>query len=307
MPIIETTHNLLLNDNNNNYNNYNNNQMGISNSKSNSLSRIKGPVSVCHCIGDKELFLFGDNHDGDKTSTCVNSTPVTNIIDMILKNNPDKKIDLFVEIMYFNDYIYNAIDGDLREFPNPNNSYIGQVRNHFKDCIFSKNGLCIKTWPNIRFHGIDIRRLLPGKKWYSDTNHKIMSERRVNQNYTDVEEKKIDGYFTDINDYFKVQKQIKFIKNKSIAMLLNKYIYDIFIKENNYFMKLAIIMDHYTLARIMRNFENYESKYIIVYAGDIHIQRFYKFFKHTMAYKTKRRTNLDRCVNVSGLGLPYFK
>ena len=269
------------------------------------LKTIRGPISVSHCVGDKEIYLFGDNHDGDKTS-CNKAYSIVEVIEMIISCNLNVKIDLFLEIMYLNDFIFEGIGKKINEFPNPDNNYLGQLRNYFKDCVYSKNITCSNKWSNLRFHGIDIRRLLPSKKWYSIENDKTSAERITKQNYTQEEKKKIDEYFTSEKDHFKVKCQVKNITNKNIAILLNRYIFDKFKKETRYLMKLVLIMDHYTLGRMLRNFGNYESKYIIVYAGDKHIQSYKDFFKYVLMYETRSNSSIYRCVDVGKFNLPLF-
>lgn len=237
---------------------------------------------------DKEIILFGDfhiNHPGVCTNIS-NALPPYKIIDLIIKYNPAVTIDFFFEQMLIRQQDLKTKFFGATEYISwsPYQTDLTDIFFYFRSCFFSN---CKKYWNNLRIHSIDIRK----QKMYISimkllSGLSVPSKELIDELYPIVSDTK------KMREIFKIDKQLNKITDKNMREHLEKYAKKIIdenlkkineIKTNvseciNYiFVRFLIYMDIYNLGRIFRSFDNYNSKYIIIFAGGLHILNYIKF------------------------------
>ena len=261
---------------------------------------IQGPIRLIELHSatlDKHIYLFGDSHKRATTCDVYDSTHILTFLRNIIKNNNDKRLDIFIETSFISHKVTPHI---LKRFDSGDN-YLDDVRSEFKDCLQITKAKC--KYPNVNFHYSDIRSsfellevltsLTGGMRFdmieMTPQFPKIMSDLmgifgnlEKNKNYI-LNQTKIIKQLTNIKDVKVQQIIVQFINEKfanydnqlrvAISDYTNKQSMD-----NKFSFTLTatmfagFLMDMYTISRMMRTFsDGHSPKHIIEYAGDAHI------------------------------------
>ncbi len=314
------------------------------------IAHVDGPLNVSHYViggkDPKEFYIFGDTHATHRQCTqSQNTVPIPKIFDLIIKANPQVTVDFFIENSYSQHIFQSLLEWRniaVLSFQNKQGGgtmAIDLFNTHtfFKNCDVSR-ALCARSWPNLRYHGIDIRKT----KVLDDVI--LFVTRQVSK----VDLYRFENTYLDGDERWKMNKEIEGIVDIDMRNKVSKYINDL-LAHNAYeyaiardvrdmdrpndddrrmrlritlmFMRLSFIMDGYTLGRMFRSFGGYSSKYIIMYAGEYHcktVRDFLDSLSPTNVIKCGEYVQshvmdpnlLDsvksQCVNTSTLQLPVF-
>jgi hypothetical protein len=123
-----------------------------------------------------------------------------------------------------------------------------------------------------------------------DFAHKLEDQLRNNFNNSEI----IYEYLMDIKEILKSIEHID-NSNKYVKLFLTEIINNKNLQRplNLFNDCLAGYMDHYTIYRMLRKFDNLEQKNIIFYGGAFHSNNIYKILKNTEYFDVliKRKTN----------------
>lgn len=186
------------------------------------------------------------------------------------EHHPDEKIDVFIETgFYMNTKDFKSGD-----------TYMSDLLGYYIDCynphsdptkLFERDESCDHKYPNVRFHLIDLRRIIAviaGNKFFNiDT---LISSIFHNN---DEESIKIQFFIKSF-----LMKQIGKIKNVIVKNKIFEMYVDFFKNKlsKNYLMDL---MDIYLLSRLFRTYEINPIKNVIIYSGADHMLNYERFFK----------------------------
>ncbi len=333
------------------------------------IDYVQGPVSIEHWLVTgpnglhKEIFMFGDLHVPISTLTqqCAPDTPnivsVPDIFKVIVQSNPHITVDFFIE--------------DFRgseEFTR-DDVYLSATRKAFQPCL--NKDACHKLYPNLRYHYIDIRHFSADRPITIDMKNIVhvasgnYSDEHIDPlfAYIGTLHSGLGVLQERIQKAFKIAKQLDAIPNESVAELLYAHMVNHLTVFNNLFTnhyvaqqaffpflpiaqkrtvltglaaillsKFAAYMDTYTMARMFRTFGAYESRYIMLYVGDMHRLSMSEMLGqlnalgnditakclhttipstlesvYTLAINLGNPTSTPTCLDVRGMNLPYFE
>ena len=249
---------------------------------------VSGPVSysVLSYIEDgyNDLIVhnFGDKHVRH-TECNGSSKKLQEVMDDTFKyyqeHHPDEKIDVFIE-------------GGSYYLDKKDDNYLKELLGYYSECynphteptkLFERDKLCDDKYPNVRFHLIDLRKIIANKLFDVDILRSVI--------------------FPNNEDNLKLQifiknflkKQINKIKNAVVKDKIYKIYYDFFKK--TYSQYLPELMDIYLLSRLFRTYETAPIKNVIIYSGTEHMLNYNKFFRELENASVKicfREKDLDK-------------
>lgn len=117
-----------------------------------------GPISLSEHTSQeqgKQIYIFGDHHVNDVLCPDPSriSIPIQLFMRETIRNNPDKIIDVFLEVDYINKDIARGYDPAAQGFEGA--SWINKVTASFSTCLEIDKTLC--DIPNTRVHYADLR------------------------------------------------------------------------------------------------------------------------------------------------------
>ena len=309
------------------------------------IDYIVGPITLSehyNPILGKIVYVFGDKHVIEvkcpPKATTLNSTRIDLFLEKLLLENPDKIVDLFLEIEY-------------HETKSTDN-FIQIIQDNFLPCFYA-NKNC--PFPNLRAHWTDFRHteyvygvksgeltignlceastgllhaysrnnsrekehfrqelfrlmeILPKNAW---DPAKVVENPVIRKQINSIKDPNIQGYLLT-----------SFLERSTIAadrlwslQKSNSKDYPAIVFES---VELCVaIMDLYLMARLFRNFKTVEGKYskspenIVIYAGDYHAN-YYRSALEQLGFKTRRSIasktdgNDFQCLNVKEF-YPWF-
>lgn len=282
---------------------------------------VRGPMSITQFTSaQKNVYLFGEYHGYPVTCPDrVNQINVEDLFKVILNNNPDKIIDIFVEQDFISAKrgVYGLASTFYRS-----EQYLSRIFEKYRSCFreFSKN--CPK---NARLHYIDVRSFLKDRLLMSDIGY------RPDKNTlprTKLEIKTM-GSFKDIMNNWKIQKQIDNIPSGPEKQALLNQVQTLekewsFLRkmkgkeegihfpgksvlETRFFDFCADIVDLYTFARMTRSFAGGpDPNNIIFYGGDAHASRYRLLFTESGYKRVDATYSYTSCPNI-GPFVPFFR
>jgi hypothetical protein len=241
---------------------------------------VSGPASYSilsykdkHGYNDLIVHNFGDTHV--LHTECKDSSKrIQEVMDDTFKyyqeHHPDEKIDVFIETGYY----MNTKDSKSTKI------YIHDLSWYYSDCynphsdptkLFERDESCDHKYPNVRFHLIDLRRIIAviaGNKFF---NIDTLTSSIFHNN--DEESIKIQFFIKSF-----LMKQIGKIKNVIVKNKIFEMYVDFF-KNKLSDDSLIKLMDIYLLSRLFRTYEIYPIKNVIIYSGASHTLNYDRFFK----------------------------
>lgn len=260
---------------------------------------VSGPVSYSILSyveedGCNDLIVhnFGDRHVRH-TECDGSSKKLQEVMDDTFKyyqeHHPDEKIDVFIEGGgYYFDKKHGKSENYLRELL----GYYSECYNPHSDLtkLFERDESCDRKYPNVRFHLIDLRKIIAvitGDNFFNVVETLTSSIFHNN----DEESIKIQFFIKRF-----LMKQINKIKNVVVKNKLFEMYVDFFKNKlsENYLMDL---MDIYLLSRLFRTYEINPIKNVIIYSGVEHMLNYNKFFRELENASVKicfREKDLDK-------------
>ncbi len=281
----------------------------------NLINQIIGPVSCYHITyKNLELYLFGDCHQRGFASceNYVNAVNITKVIELIIMANKWTTIDFFIEDFFYQDCDtkkYIPYDYSPDDFTKNIDTTLGidLIRNKFKIHCPRRGGSggsggsgavkgagydCSGVFKNLRLHNIDYCSLIFGR-----SNNFIKKIEKQLEKVDKMMRTNLNEYMEEITSQTYYQKTID---EKDVDIPYNDYVQ-------------RRMVDIYTLARIFRQFDNHETKNVIIYAGQYHIHEYVSFFDKIGAKVNvcgggnfKITDKPSQCIGIKNSNIPYF-
>jgi hypothetical protein len=185
--------------------NINDNSISQENISYKKYDYIIGPITLTELYSakyNKRIYIFGDIHALENDCNYDNSIRIDQFISETVTNNPDKIIDLFLEVSK-NDY------NREEKF-----NYIDYVTDTFESCLINK----CKEHDNLRVHFTDLREVITEFKNFNsellglDIYFKLLEEESLKSSQLSDSFDSKAHYIEEINDDIKKLKKNKFLK-----------------------------------------------------------------------------------------------
>jgi len=259
---------------------------------------------------DKQIYIFGENYEyggGCKIKT-EPSILIYNLFDKILKDNPEKTIDIFVGI----DYI--SKDQPQRSDISKGYADFYELEKRFHDCLMMEKSGC--QYPNLRMHYSELSHMKSYPLFYNLSLFFSKYKEYSFQTSREVEE--VRGLFMDLTNDFgmrinmneflertKIGKQLKNISEEEIKDDISLWIRNTITSLNSNIMELNSLFqktnpdlefltflfsksarqclklgDMYVISRIFREFSNgQEPTHIITFHSHEHSRKIALYLK----------------------------
>ena len=293
---------------------------------------IEGPISLSEHIGKgKHIYLFGEQHF-DKKNCEGNFRKVQDLFKEIVEHNPNRTIDLFLEVAYLTEGI---------SMPEIGTSDIAGIVQTFQDCFSYDKSKC--SYPNLRAHYTDMRLSILGIE--PTEFSEIISKLFRDPDNIKAWEKVLEILGTDNTDLFyllttqsdvngKLAKQLQETDPEVAEILISYYRSQIkldlpvFIRQVTEYLGVlkrgyvrvstsrelvisliswqSIILDLYLLARLFRSFQGNPAQNVLIYVGDAHAEMMRGFFKDLGLKEIQKVRSEKSCIDISGFKKPFF-
>lgn len=275
------------------------------------LNKIKNLIAVMFRkmkIGEKTFYLIGENHHHpDMCEPDDKSVFIDGLIRSVIKAYPSRTYDVFLEIEMLK-------TGIKEEHKRTISISFNLLIKNFNKCLRLTDRMCEK---NLRVHYVNYRDYL--KYLYETSHQKIYgtSPDKLDLEYI----KELINKTKRIIISQKVLKQYDNIQNRELAKKIYEWfslrmiekigliegLYSQFEGSRKVKFQLAFtlylligdIMDIYAAGRMFRDFGEYNSKFIIYYAGAVHAETMYELLVHlgaTEEMKVGDKMDQESCI-----------
>jgi hypothetical protein len=272
------------------------------------LSKIKKVIATSFYkikFGDKTFYLFGEQHSHPNMCPPAKDVAfVDTLVKSVTEAHKDRKYDLFFEL---------PVKKDVEEMEEQLQSVAGSFSVHlimrrFYHLITLKNR---KKDVNLRVHYADFRRSV------SNADDDKMVKFYKNPDRTSMLE--IIEILRERLSSAKIAKQVDAIKDPAVKTLVQAHVQSELYRINSALkmfkadeedndddaflnsMSLGIIrkaatslMDVYTITRMLRSFDDYDSTHIIFHGGAMHTRNLKEFFENIIMFASMGMSSLPR-------------